>query len=125
VFLPLGNLPEAGRRDTGRVDPVLNSAFAVHAQGEGHAALVTAEAAVVERFLLAALLGLPILQRQATGSGVIGAEEVLHGGVAHRVFSHLPVTLHASLEGELIDTAHNARVNPADDNASAMLKKQE
>jgi hypothetical protein len=100
------------------------SAFAVHAQRKGHAALVTAEAAVVERFLLAAFFGLPVLQRQATGSGVIGAEKMLHGGVAHRVFSHLPVTLHAPLEGELIDTADNARVNPADDNASVIPKKQ-
>ena len=86
-------------------------------------ALVAAEAAVVERFLLAALFGLPVLQRQAPGGGMIGAEEVLHGGVAHRVFSHLPVTHPVSLEGELIDTVHNAPVNSADDIASVMAKK--
>jgi hypothetical protein len=41
------------------------------------------------------------------------------------VFSHLPVTCRMSLEGELIDTADNARVNPVDDSASATPKKQE
>jgi len=50
---------------------------------------------------------------------------MLHGGVAHRVFSHLPVTQRVSLEGELIDTADNARVNLADDSTSAFAKKQE
>jgi hypothetical protein len=39
-------------------------------------------------------------------------------------FSHLPVTLRAPLEGELIDTVDNAPVNLGDDNASALSKKQ-
>jgi hypothetical protein len=40
------------------------------------------------------------------------------------VFSHLPVTHGAPLEGELIDTADNARLQPVDDSASVVTKKQ-
>jgi hypothetical protein len=46
------------------------------------------------------------------------------GVVLIGVFSHLPVTHGAPLEGELIDTVDNAPVNPGDDNASAPSKKQ-
>ena len=76
---PMGAILAAPVRLTG-------SALAVHAQGEGHAALVTADAAVVERFLLATLFGLALLHRQAARGGMVGAEKVLHGGRTHRGF---------------------------------------
>jgi hypothetical protein len=34
------------------------------------------------------------------------------------IFSHLPVARQAPLEGELIDTVVNVRVNPSDDTTS-------